>query len=356
MKLTTEHAKSSQIADYLRRKIVSGSLRPGEKLEGSRGLAEQFHVGRQVIRSAFKILEKENFIRTAAGSGVFVNDFIPSVGKKRKTRIGFVPWKKVLTEDFELRTYLELLRQAPDKNCEIFLCNTPDEKEFLSWIRNYDLNGVILCGFLDDKLIRMLNAERITFLVLGNYAFSEPANCLEKDVYRNVRDAASILLKRYQFKRIACIFESMFGLGPKQTLQGLKDAAAQNALTFDDSLVFQTSPHYGYEEMEFLFRSKKLGRDDLVYLTEETFAGAARSILERNLPPGKRPYLFLDMPRSTTIPYQDLVGCFLYENNTLTEDALNRFLDICHAKVKTPWRGTVQCEVIIKNTDAVSEI
>ena len=139
-------------------------------------------------------------------------------------------------------------------------------------------------------------------------------------------------------------------------MQGLKDAAAENALTFDDSLVFQTSPHYGYEEMEFLFRSKKLGRDDLVYLTEETFAGAARSILERNLPPGKRPYLFLDMPRSSTIPYQDLVGCFLYENNTLTEDALNRFLDIFQAKVETPWRGMVQCEVIIKDTDAVSEI
>ena len=62
------------------------------------------------------------------------------------------------------------------------------------------------------------------------------------------------------------------------------------------------------------------------------------------------------MPRSSTIPYQDLVGCFLYENNTLTEDALNRFLDIFHAKVKTPWRGTVQCEVIIKDADAVSEI
>jgi hypothetical protein len=301
-----------------------------------------------VIRSAFKILEKETLVRIVPGSGIFVKDYIPPVVKERKTRIGFVPWKKIRTEDFELRTYLELLHQAPARKCDIFLCNTTEEKELIAWIRNYDLDGIILCGFLDDKLIRMLNAEHIIFLVLGNYAFSEQVNALEKDVYRNVRDAASVLLKRYQFKRIACLFNEMFGLGPKQTLQGLKDAAQENGLSFDDSLVFRSSPHNGYEEMEYLFRRKKLGRNDLVYLTEETFAGAARSILERNLPPGKRPYLFLDMPRTGTIPYQDLVGCFLYENNTLTEDALNRFLDIYHRKVKTPWHGTVRCEIIVK--------
>lgn len=346
MKLAAEQSKSAQIAAIIRQEIQGGRLRPGEKLEPARTLAGHLDVGRQVIRSAIRILERESLVRTAPGSGVFVRDYLPTSAGQRRIRIGFVNWHDSLAENFPLRAYLELLRQGETKNCEIFLNNSQTEQELLQWFRNYNLDGLILCGRIDDRLLHALNKAHVLFLILGNYALSEPANCLEKDVFRSVKTAVSLLLKRYHFKRIACIFGNMFGLGPRQTLEALKAAAAENGLVFDNTLFLQSESGDGYACMEYLFREKRLDACDMVYLTPTTFHGAARSIFERSAASRNRPYLFLDMPVSD-VPYPDLVGCFLYESNALAEQALDAFLDLYCGRVRCPWTGCVQCRTAI---------
>jgi GntR family transcriptional repressor for pyruvate dehydrogenase complex len=59
---------SELIAARLRRQIVRGAVRPGEKLPPETQLMEQFGVSRPTIREAFRILETERLIVVRPGS------------------------------------------------------------------------------------------------------------------------------------------------------------------------------------------------------------------------------------------------------------------------------------------------
>ena len=59
---------SELIAAQLRRQIVRGTVKPGEKLPPESQLMEQFGVSRPTIREAFRILETERLIVVRPGS------------------------------------------------------------------------------------------------------------------------------------------------------------------------------------------------------------------------------------------------------------------------------------------------
>ena len=59
---------SELIADQLRRQIVRGAVKPGERLPPETQLMEQFGVSRPTIREAFRILETERLIVVRPGS------------------------------------------------------------------------------------------------------------------------------------------------------------------------------------------------------------------------------------------------------------------------------------------------
>jgi GntR family transcriptional repressor for pyruvate dehydrogenase complex len=63
-----------EISSKIREYIVSGVLKPGDKLPSERELANQFQVGRMVLREALRILEQSGFIQIKQGSegGAFV--------------------------------------------------------------------------------------------------------------------------------------------------------------------------------------------------------------------------------------------------------------------------------------------
>jgi 5'-deoxynucleotidase YfbR-like HD superfamily hydrolase/biotin operon repressor len=63
-----------QIAASIRAAILSGELEPGSQLPSGEELAEFFHVSRMTITSAVRMLREEGFIRSRAGSGVYVRD------------------------------------------------------------------------------------------------------------------------------------------------------------------------------------------------------------------------------------------------------------------------------------------
>lgn len=68
---------SHQVAADLRARIMAGILKPGEKLPSTAQLAEQHGAAPATIQNAVKILKEEGFVRSRAGSGVFVRDELP---------------------------------------------------------------------------------------------------------------------------------------------------------------------------------------------------------------------------------------------------------------------------------------
>ena len=64
---------SDQVAASLRERIVSGELKPREKLPTEAALAEHFAVSRTVIREAISRLKSDGLVESRQGSGVFVS-------------------------------------------------------------------------------------------------------------------------------------------------------------------------------------------------------------------------------------------------------------------------------------------
>ena len=78
-----------QLYEVIRKSILSGRLKGGLKLPGTRTLAKEFRVSRNTIILAFEQLIAEGYIKGKAGAGTYVNDDIPDklLKVKKKTRV-----------------------------------------------------------------------------------------------------------------------------------------------------------------------------------------------------------------------------------------------------------------------------
>ncbi len=75
-----------QIKDGLRTVIVTGAIRPDEKLPSVRELAAQLSINPNTIQRAYRELEHEGYIYTAAGRGAFCADWC-NAAKERQTQL-----------------------------------------------------------------------------------------------------------------------------------------------------------------------------------------------------------------------------------------------------------------------------
>ncbi len=72
MAFSRDHSKFQQIAEGLSAEIADGKLRPGERIQSARQLAERFHTSLSAVTGAFALLEKRGLLVRKPRSGVFV--------------------------------------------------------------------------------------------------------------------------------------------------------------------------------------------------------------------------------------------------------------------------------------------
>jgi len=65
---------SDKIVEQIKEMIISGHLRPGDKLPSENELCEMFNVSRTSIREAVKILSGLGFLKIKRGLGIFVEE------------------------------------------------------------------------------------------------------------------------------------------------------------------------------------------------------------------------------------------------------------------------------------------
>ena len=141
---------ADQIAAQLRTALVSGSLRPGDRLEPEPALAGKFGVSRATVREAIKMLRTQGMLRTSRGAkgGHFVvtprtRDLAESVGET--FGLWFEAGDVSLAEVDEARALVELacVRLAAQRR-------TPEEVELMREILDQQSDGQIaLTDFLD---------------------------------------------------------------------------------------------------------------------------------------------------------------------------------------------------------------
>ena len=77
--METGSSRYRDIANALRRKILSSPVANGSKMPDERTLSEKYCVSRLTMRRALRILEEEKIIRRVQGSGTYVN---PAAARK----------------------------------------------------------------------------------------------------------------------------------------------------------------------------------------------------------------------------------------------------------------------------------
>lgn len=80
-KLVQRIKAADRVASVLRREIVTGELRVGDRLQSERVLQEQFDISRPTLREALRILESESLIKVSRGphGGAYVTSLDTSV-------------------------------------------------------------------------------------------------------------------------------------------------------------------------------------------------------------------------------------------------------------------------------------
>ena len=61
-----------QLMDSIKRKILSGELAVGDKLESERDMSKKYNISRMTVRKALKFLENEGVLESIRGSGTYV--------------------------------------------------------------------------------------------------------------------------------------------------------------------------------------------------------------------------------------------------------------------------------------------
>ena len=78
-------AKEEEILRWLKMRLESGELKPGDRVESEHQLCAHFRVSRQTVRHAIALLEEEGIVERRRGSGTYIKATVNVQEKEEKT-------------------------------------------------------------------------------------------------------------------------------------------------------------------------------------------------------------------------------------------------------------------------------
>lgn len=126
-KLNDNSSKYIQIADYIKERIMDGTLRTDDKLPSTRQLSELLKLSRTTIQSAFQLLVDDDFIYSQPGDGYYVFDRDPIIRKP-----SLIQWQQYFSLKSHLAKDMDLIKtELPwKKNMISFTSIAPDSSYF----------------------------------------------------------------------------------------------------------------------------------------------------------------------------------------------------------------------------------
>lgn len=242
---------SVQVARNLSSDIQSGRLRPGQKLDSVRKLAERYGVGRQVVLSAFNILSKQNKVRTENGRGTFVS---PDIQPGYYYRLGyFINQCNPINSPMLHRFRHIALRDGWQA---ILGSNFEEKFELSDWLKKKkDLDGVIITGVVDEKILKGIEKNCLPYLIMGDYDIKPHHPQITSEFPDKIGLVIKDLVKRHKFESMAVVFgpdyifsETRLSQAVRKAFEeiGWQDGQGQVIHAFDD----------GYSEVCRIMRCK----------------------------------------------------------------------------------------------------
>ncbi|MBQ7817383.1 MAG: GntR family transcriptional regulator [Oscillospiraceae bacterium] len=107
----------AQICDGFREQICAGILRPGDKLPSVRELATQLTINPNTIQRAYRELEVQGWVESAAGKGSFVRGVPQNGGETQELLKEFDKLTaRLLSAGVERETLLQHLGKGGNEN------------------------------------------------------------------------------------------------------------------------------------------------------------------------------------------------------------------------------------------------
>lgn len=181
---------SDEIGDQIISRILSGILKPGEKLPPERDMSLQMNVNRHTLREALRKLETLGLISIRQGDGIYVRDFRESGNLELLKHILYL--RKDITSDI-IKNILEIRRFiSPEMASRAAQNISEEESEHLKSLLKQELpvkekdlaiHQSIARGSGNILYIFILNFFNDIFRDFGALYFSFNANCAASEKF-----------------------------------------------------------------------------------------------------------------------------------------------------------------------------
>lgn len=169
--------KYYDLMEDLREQILSGEVKPGEKLPSENQLSAEYGVSRQTVRKALQILQNEGYIYAEHGRGTFCSEMMRHTRQSRNIAVVTT----YLSDYIFPRVIQGIDRVLTENGYSILLKNTKNsrglEAKCLEELLQKDIDGLIIepsksqifCRHIN--LYRMLDEYQIPYIFIqGSYA------------------------------------------------------------------------------------------------------------------------------------------------------------------------------------------
>ena len=172
--------KYFDLMEDLRGQILSGAIKPGEKLPSENQLSVQYHVSRQTVRKALQILQNEGYIYAEHGRGTFCSEMMRHTKQSRNIAV-----VTTYLSDYIFPRVIQGIDQVLTENgYTILLKNTKNsrslEAKCLEELLQKDIDGLIIEPSKSQifcrhtHLYQMLDEYQIPYVFIqGSYAQME---------------------------------------------------------------------------------------------------------------------------------------------------------------------------------------
>jgi DNA-binding LacI/PurR family transcriptional regulator len=277
------------IQEDIKNKIISGELKPGDRIPSERKLCDIYSASRTTIRKAIDELVANKYLIRKHGKGTFV--FEDYLSEREKTgNILFIRCihdtdntSSPLSAKDIFSEILSGIEEAARKNNYHCLFNTvnidkPDRRAISQLVSKVD--GIIWGGELhNEEFLQYLLETKLPMVLVSPSIKVDYVDCVNIDNELGAYKGVKHLIENGH-RKIACIAGSADSFPSRERRRGYEEALTEAGLEVDETLVLSYGWSYesGYWAMQELLKRK--GEFSAVYAASDLLALGAISALK----------------------------------------------------------------------------
>ncbi|MGN0353046.1 MAG: GntR family transcriptional regulator [Roseburia sp.] len=281
--------KYFNLMEDLRKQILEGEIKPGEKLPSENELSRAYAVSRQTVRKALQILENEGFIYAEHGRGTFCSEMMRH--RKKSKNIAVVT--TYLSDYIFPRVIQGIDKVLTENGYSILLKNTKNSRQLeakcLEELLQKDIDGLIIEPSKSQIFCKHCNLyERLEEYQIP-YVFIQGSHAQLKEKPHILLDdcKGGYLLTNYLIslghKRIAGVFKADDAQGQERH-KGYVQALTEAGIPYDPDLVvwFYTEDRkmHPYEKIKQMVTEREICPFDAVVSYNDQIAIEVMRALE----------------------------------------------------------------------------